>query len=175
MRAWLAGAWKRATDLAGTRRGALVLVLAALVVFAVQSLGWPVAPGRDLSAYLIVYVDFWNGDPVLPWTMVNRTPVAPLVVGGILDLGNPAVVVAIAVAWRRPRHWWATLTPVLAGLAMLLATVMAVWAEPAYAVPVVPAFVLLAAVGLLGEKRERSDGAASTTSNATSTPFRSSR
>jgi len=85
------------------------------------------------------------------------------------------LVGAIAVAWRRPRHWWATLTPVLGGLAMLLATVMAVWAEPAYAVPVVPAFVLFTAVGLLGEKRERSDGAASTTSSATSTPFRSSR
>ena len=74
MRAWLATAWMRATDLAGTRRGALVLVVAALVVFAVQSVGWPVAPGRDLSAYLVVYVDFWNGDPVLPWSMANRTP-----------------------------------------------------------------------------------------------------
>ena len=73
-----------------------MLVVAALVVFAVQSLGWPVAPGRDLSAYLVVYVDFWNGDPVLPWTMVNRTPVAPLVVGGILDLGSPVIVVAFA-------------------------------------------------------------------------------
>ena len=85
------------------------------------------------------------------------------------------LVGAVAVAWRRPRHWWATLTPVLGGLAMLLATVMAVWAEPAYAVPVVPALVLFAAVGLLGEKSERSDGAASTTSSASSTPFRSSR
>ena len=44
----------------------------------------------------VVYVDFWNGDPVLPWTMVNRTPVAPLVVGGILDLGSPVIVVAFA-------------------------------------------------------------------------------
>ena len=96
MRAWLARVWTRVTDLAGTRRGAVVLVVAALVVFAVQSLGWPVAPGRDLSAYLVVYVDFWNGDPVLPWTMVNRTPVAPLVVGGILDLGSPVIVVAFA-------------------------------------------------------------------------------
>ena len=36
---------------------------------------------------------------------------------------------------------------------MLLATVMTVWAEPAYAVPVAPAFILFAAVGLLGEER----------------------
>jgi hypothetical protein len=50
----LARLWTRATDLAGTRRGAVVLVVAALVVFAVQSVGWPVAPGRDLWAYLVV-------------------------------------------------------------------------------------------------------------------------
>ena len=86
----------RATDLAGTRRGALVLVVAALVVFAVQSLGWPVAPGRDLSAYLTVYVDFWSGDPVLPWAMLSRTPVTPLVIGGILDTGSPVLVVVFA-------------------------------------------------------------------------------
>ena len=86
----------RATDLAGTRRGALVLVVAALVVFAMQSLGWPVAPGRDLSAYLTVYVDFWYGDPVLPWAMLSRTPVTPLVIGGILDTGSPVLVVVFA-------------------------------------------------------------------------------
>ena len=96
VRARLAGAWKHATDLAGTRRGAVVLVVAALVVFAIQSLGWPVAPGRDLPAYLTVYVDFWNGDPVLPWAMVTRTPVTPLVVGGVLDLGSPVFVVVFA-------------------------------------------------------------------------------
>jgi hypothetical protein len=90
--------WDGATDLAGTRRGAVVLVAAALVVFAVQSLGWPVAPGRDLSAYLVVYVDFWNSDPVLPWAMVTRTPIAPLVVGGILDTGSPVLVVVLAAA-----------------------------------------------------------------------------
>lgn len=96
MRAWPARPWAAATDLAGTRRGAVVLVVAALVVFGVQSLGWPVAPGRDLSAYLVVYVDFWNSDPVLPWTMLNRTPVTPLVIGGILDTGSPVLVVAFA-------------------------------------------------------------------------------
>ena len=96
MRAGPARAWTWATDLAGTRRGAVALVAASLVVFAVQSLGWPVAAGRDLPAYLTVYVDLWSGDPVLPWAMVSRTPVAPLVVGGILDTGSPVLVVAFA-------------------------------------------------------------------------------
>ena len=60
-----------------------------LVVFTIQSLGWPFAPGRDLESYLGVYVDFWHTDAVFPWEMLSRTPVTPLVVGGLLDLGSP--------------------------------------------------------------------------------------
>ncbi len=85
------------------------------------------------------------------------------------------LVGAAAAVWRRPARWWATVTPVAASLAMLLATVMAVWAEPAYAVPVAPASILFAAVGLLGERRVASDGATSTSSTARRTPFRASR
>ena len=128
MRDRLTRVWTRATDLAGTRRGAVVLVVAALVVFAVQSLGWPVAPGRDLSAYLVVYVDFWNGDPVLLWAMVTRTPVTPLVIGGILDTGSPVVVVAFAgllfagtvLLWARTALRFGRGPAVLVSVALLL-------------------------------------------------------
>ena len=92
MRSRLVALWGNAANLAGTRRGAVVLVVAALVVFAVQALGWPVAEGRDLPAYLTVYADFWDSEPVLPWAMVTRTPAAPLLVGGLLDLGAPVLV-----------------------------------------------------------------------------------
>ena len=107
-------------------------------------------------------------------------PVARPADGPLLE----ALPAALAVAPRRRRRrragggrgsWWATLAPVLGALAMLLATVMTVWAEPAYAVPVAPAFVLFAAVGLLGDRRARAVGAASTTSSATSSAFRPSR
>ena len=80
----------------------------------------------------------------------------------------------VAMAMRRPRNWWAAVAPALAALVMLLATVMTVWAEPAYAVPVAPAFVLFAAVGLVGD-RARSAGPASRASTATSSPLRTSR
>ena len=85
-------AWLWATDVAGTRHGAAILVAASLAVYAVQSLGWPMAPGRDLEAYLAVYVDFWHTNAVFPWEMLSRTPVAPLVAGGLLDLGSPLVL-----------------------------------------------------------------------------------
>ena len=58
---------------------------------------------------------------------------------------------------------------------MLLATVMAVWAEPAYAVPVAPAFILFAAVALLGDRNDRAVGATSTSSTPSSSAFRASR
>ena len=81
----------------------------------------------------------------------------------------------VGVMTRRPRSWWATLAPVLGALVMLLGTVMTVWAEPAYAVPVAPAFVLFAAVGLLGDRTARAVGTTSTTSSASSSAFRPSR
>ena len=52
--------WNAATELAGTRLGALSLVAASLVVYVIQSLGWPAAPGRDLESYLAVYADYWH-------------------------------------------------------------------------------------------------------------------
>lgn len=85
-------AWLWATEVAGTRRGAAILVAAALVVYAIQSLGWPMGPGRDIESYLGVYVDFWHTDAVFPWEMLSRTPVTPLVAGGLLDLGSPFVL-----------------------------------------------------------------------------------
>jgi hypothetical protein len=90
--------WNGASALAETRRGAVVLVVLALVVWAVQSIGWPTGPGRDIEAYLAVYADFWHTDAVLPWEMLTRTPVTPLVVGGILDLGSPLLVELFAAA-----------------------------------------------------------------------------
>jgi hypothetical protein len=96
MRQGLRRLWDGATTLMGTRTGALLVVAAALVVFAVQALGWPTAPGRDLESYVAVYADFWSTDAVFPWEMLSRTPVTPLVVGGILDLGSPFVVEAFA-------------------------------------------------------------------------------
>ena len=81
----------------------------------------------------------------------------------------------VGVAVRRPWRWWATVPPIAGALAMLLATVMAVWAEPAYAVPVAPAFILFAAVALLGDRNDRAVGATSTSSTPSSSAFRASR
>ena len=68
----------------------------------------------------------------------------------------------VALAWRRPRH--ARVALVLAGAAFLVILVTALGFPPAseYAMPVVPAFALLAGAGLLGTRSSSplSDGAA---------------
>jgi hypothetical protein len=56
----------------------------------------------------------------------------------------------VAVAIRRPRGLEVPLTLSAAALLLLVATSLAVYATAEYSVPVVPAFILLAAVGLFG-------------------------
>jgi 4-amino-4-deoxy-L-arabinose transferase-like glycosyltransferase len=55
-----------------------------------------------------------------------------------------------AVLWRKPRGVAVPLVLAASALAVLVVTSLAVYAVAEYAVPVVPAFVLLATVGLFG-------------------------
>lgn len=74
--------------LAGTRRGAALLVVLALAVYAFESVGWALRPGRDLGVYLRYYVQLGQDNPVFPWSMLTRTPVTPLFAGGLLEAGG---------------------------------------------------------------------------------------
>jgi hypothetical protein len=80
--------WQRLLDFVPTRRAALVLVALALVVFAVEALGWPMAKGRDTWDYLVYYLQLLDGDPPIADLQVFRTPLTPIVVGLPLDLGG---------------------------------------------------------------------------------------
>jgi hypothetical protein len=65
-----------------------------------------------------------------------------------------------AIAWRRPARYGLALALAGAALALLVVTSVAVYAVAEYAVPVVPAFVLLATAGLLGRYRPVRAGSA---------------
>ena len=109
---------------------------------------WLANDGREAELFA-AFPDRWSS-PWLGLQMDRSSKLYP-------PLWSWLLVGVVAVAIRRPWRWWATLAPAAGALAMLLVTVMTVWAEPAYAVPVAPAFVLLAAVGLLGERRPGRD------------------
>jgi hypothetical protein len=81
--------------------------VAALGVYAVRAIGWPLVAGRDLDEYLYGYIQFLDWHPLLPWSMLFRTPVTPIVAGVLLDVGGgvlaePLMAVLFAgsvVAW----------------------------------------------------------------------------
>jgi glycosyl transferase family 87/dolichyl-phosphate-mannose-protein mannosyltransferase len=68
----------------------------------------------------------------------------------------------VALAFRRPRNALVAIAPAAAGLVVIVATALVAPAVPEYAAPVSPAFILLAAAGLLGVpvRRDRAEVAA---------------
>ena len=62
-------------------------------------------------------------------------------------------IAAVALAVRRPRGMLALATPTIAGLVLVVLSAAGLPAEAHYSVPVVPAFLLLAAGGLFGPRR----------------------
>jgi Dolichyl-phosphate-mannose-protein mannosyltransferase len=114
--------------LAGRRAGALVLFAVALAVYAVRAIGWPLAGGRDLDEYLYDYIQFLDWHPVLPWSMLFRTPATPLVLGPALDVAGgffaePLMAVLFAasvVAWSAAARTFGVRTALLVALALLV-------------------------------------------------------
>lgn len=93
--------------LAETRRGATALFVLALAAYALRAVAWPAAGGRDLDEYLYMYLQLLDRDVLLPWSMLFRTPVTPIVAGLSLDVAGgfflePVLAVLYAlsvVAW----------------------------------------------------------------------------
>jgi hypothetical protein len=93
--------------LASRPLGALVVFALGLAVFAVQAIAWPLKAGRDLDEYLYAYIQLFDRHVLLPWSLLFRTPLTPLVAGLSLDpfggtLAEPIAAVLFAasvVAW----------------------------------------------------------------------------
>jgi hypothetical protein len=63
------------------------------------------------------------------------------------------VVGLIGLAWRRPRGAATVLALSLAALLVILLNALGLFADPHFALPVAPAFVLLGSAGLVGARR----------------------
>jgi hypothetical protein len=115
-------------QLAGRRLGAVVLFAAGLAVYALRAIAWPLAGGRDLDEYLFDYVQLLDRHPVLPWSMLFRTPVPAIVDGGILDVANgffaePVMAVLFAasvVAWAAAARAYGPRAALLVAAALLV-------------------------------------------------------
>jgi hypothetical protein len=120
--------YDRIEDGIGTQRGALVLAGVALAVYGLQSIALPIVPGRDFGTYLRFYVQMFEWNSPLPMTMLFRTPVAPLLVGGSLDLlggyGTQALMAALyagsIVCWVRVALVFGRRAALVTAVALLL-------------------------------------------------------
>ena len=118
---------RRLEDLAARRLGVVVIFLLALAVYAVRAIGWPLAGGRDLDEYLYDYVQFLDWHPLLPWSMLFRTPVPGVVDGVALDVAGgffaePLMAVLYAgsvVAWVVAARAFGARAALLVALALL--------------------------------------------------------
>jgi hypothetical protein len=94
----------------------------------VRAIGWPLVAGRDLDEYLYGYIQFLDWHPLLPWSMLFRTPVTPIVTGVLLDVGGgalaePVMAVLFAgsvVAWAAAARWFGARVALLVAAALLV-------------------------------------------------------
>lgn len=101
--------WRSLERGAATRRATLLVAAAAASAHTLLTLAFPVVEGRDYITYLRVYAELGSWDSVIPWEMLWRMPVAPLVLGLPLDLGGlwaarlaaALFFVVTVVAWYR--------------------------------------------------------------------------
>ena len=110
-----------------------MLVGLALLVYASVSVVLPLAPGRDLGRYLVIYAQLFDGHVVYPYALAARTPGTPLVVGGLLDAGALVAEVGAAVLYAVSILAWCAVARRF-GAAAAIATAAALLLYPGYVV-----------------------------------------
>ena len=111
------------------RHNALVAVApVAAIVHAAQAIAWPLddSERRDSADYFLTYLELGEGDPLFPEQALARPPVAPLVLGGSMDIGGPtlleammcvAFVTTITAYFAAARHFGSLLAVAVADVA----------------------------------------------------------
>ena len=126
-RVWVR-ALRRLDTLFSRPLGLMITFWLALGVYAARAFAWPLAIGRDLDEYLYAYVQLFDRDVLLPWSMLFRTPVTPLYAGGSLDLVGGALAEPLAgvlfaasvVAWTSAARYFGPRVPLATAAALLV-------------------------------------------------------
>jgi hypothetical protein len=108
--------------------GLWLLFALGLAVYAVRAIGWPLTGGRDLDEYMYAYVQLLDWHPLLPWSVLFRTPGTPIVDGLSLDVAGglfaePVFAVLFAasvVAWTVAARMFSTRAALLVAIALLV-------------------------------------------------------
>ena len=124
-------AWRPVERFANGRYAVAALVAAAFAVYGLVSVAWPLDAGRDLGTYLRVYLQLFDPEAIYPQAMVARTPLSPIVIGALLDLGGTVAEIALAVLYALSVLAWWTVGRRL-GTAAGVATAVGLLAFPGY-------------------------------------------
>lgn len=124
-------AWRGIERFADGPRAGPALVGAAVLVYGLVSYALPLAAGRDLARYLLVYAQLFDSDVVYPHAVLTRTPVAPLVAGGLLDLGPLAAELGAAALYAGSVLAWCAVARRFGGAAAV-ATAASLLLYPGY-------------------------------------------
>ena len=126
-------AWRRLDAFVPTRRAAILLFVLATAGFWFESLGWPLAKGRDTWDYLAYYLQLFDSEPPLESLQVFRTPITPLVLGVPLDLGGAVLLeVVLGILYAISVVAW-SVTALTFGRLPALLTAVLLLVYPAYA------------------------------------------
>jgi len=120
--------WRRLLAFVPTRRAAVLLFVAALAVYWLHALGWPMAKGRDTWDYIAYYLQLADSAPPLEMLQLFRPPLTPIAVGLPLDLGGHILLeivfglfyAASVVAWSATALTFGRLPALLAAGLLLL-------------------------------------------------------
>ncbi len=127
----LVRAWRGLERFAEGRWGVLSLFVAALGMYAIVSVALPLVAGRDLARYLLVYAQLFDEQVVYPHSLLTRTPIAPLVVGGLLDAGPVVAEIGAALLYAASVLAWCSVASRF-GTAAAVATAAALLFYPGY-------------------------------------------
>ena len=135
---WLAEASRladRAAAAAETRWAPIAVFGVAVGVWWLQALAMPLAGGRDFGTYLGAWVELFQSDPIDLGYVLGRTPVAPLVVGGLLDFAGGALAEpTVSLLYAGSVTAWFLTVRTFGGRAALLATVVLLLLYPSYGI-----------------------------------------
>ncbi len=106
----------------------MVVFLVSVVAWWLEALAMPLIGGRDFGTYLGAYVELFQSDPIDLGYVLGRTPVAPLVVGALLDpfggmlveLGVSALYGMAVTAWFLAARTFGGRVALAVGVVLLL-------------------------------------------------------
>jgi hypothetical protein len=98
--------WKTLAAFSERPAAALVLAAVALAHYALVSVAFPLAAGRDLGTYLRAAFELRSGEVVLPQALLMRAPVTGVVSEGLLTMGAVPAEVAMAALYALSIVCW---------------------------------------------------------------------